>query len=70
MGFGFTGLGGWADRLVNKAEVGAFAGAMWEVQDALALVCQEFLHILATGRQDYRPGLPHSQGGGKTGKSI
>ncbi len=37
MGFSFTGLGGWADRLVNKAEVGAFAGAMWEVQDALAL---------------------------------
>ena len=37
MGFSFTGLGGWADRLVNKAQVGAFAGAMWEVQDALAL---------------------------------
>ncbi|MDD3042296.1 MAG: CHAT domain-containing protein [Methanosarcinaceae archaeon] len=37
MGFSFTGLGGWADRLVNKSEVGAFAGAMWEVKDALAL---------------------------------
>ncbi len=37
MGFSFTGLGGWADRLVNKSQVGAFAGAMWEVQDALAL---------------------------------
>ncbi|MCK5616471.1 CHAT domain-containing protein, partial [Candidatus Pacearchaeota archaeon] len=37
MGFNFTGLGGWANKLVNSARVGAFAGAMWEVNDALAL---------------------------------
>ncbi len=37
MEFSFTGLGGWADRLVKHACVGAFVGAMWEVNDALAL---------------------------------
>jgi CHAT domain-containing protein len=35
-GFSFTGLGGWAERLV-EARVGAFVGAMWEVNDGLAL---------------------------------
>lgn len=35
--FSFTGLGGWADRFVKDARVGAFIGAMWEVNDALAL---------------------------------
>lgn len=35
--FSFTGLGGWAKRLVTDASVGAFIGAMWEVNDALAL---------------------------------
>jgi hypothetical protein len=34
--FSFTGLGGWATKLV-KARVGAFIGAMWEVSDELAL---------------------------------
>ncbi|MEG4009859.1 CHAT domain-containing protein [Microcoleus sp. Pol11C1] len=34
--FSFTGLGGWAEKLV-KARVGAFIGAMWEVSDELAL---------------------------------
>lgn len=38
MEFSFTGLGGWAERLVNSAHVGAFAGAMWEINDALALL--------------------------------
>ena len=37
MEFGFTGLGGWANRLVNSSHVGAFIGAMWEVNDTLAL---------------------------------
>jgi CHAT domain len=37
MEFSFTGLGGWADRLVKEARVGAFIGAMWEVNDGLAL---------------------------------
>jgi CHAT domain len=36
IGFSFTGLGGWAEHLV-KARVGAFVGAMWEVNDVLAL---------------------------------
>lgn len=35
--FSFTGLGGWADRFINKANVGALIGAMWEVRDDLAL---------------------------------
>ena len=35
--FSFTGLGGWADRLVQNARVGAFIGALWEVNDALAV---------------------------------
>ena len=34
--FSFTGLGGWAERMVN-ARAGAFIGAMWEVSDKLAL---------------------------------
>lgn len=37
MAFSFTGLGGWADRLVKDARVGAFVGALWEVNDALAV---------------------------------
>lgn len=35
-GYSFTELGGWAQCLV-KARVGAFVGAMWEVNDTLAL---------------------------------
>jgi hypothetical protein len=34
--FSFTGLGGWAERLVS-ARAGAFIGAMWEVTDRLSL---------------------------------
>ena len=34
--FSFTGLGGWADRLLD-ARAGAFIGAMWEVSDRLSL---------------------------------
>jgi len=34
--FSFTGLGGWAERMVN-ARAGAFIGAMWEVSDRLSL---------------------------------
>lgn len=36
-GYTFTGLGGWADRLVRNARIGAFIGASWEVNDQLAL---------------------------------
>ncbi|HEY0602360.1 MAG TPA: CHAT domain-containing protein [Herpetosiphonaceae bacterium] len=35
--YSFTGLGGWADRLVRNAKIGAFIGASWEVNDQLAL---------------------------------
>lgn len=35
--FSFTGLGGWAERLVTEARVAVFVGAMWEVNDELAL---------------------------------
>lgn len=37
MEFSFTGLGGWADRLIRRANAAAFLGAMWEVNDQLAL---------------------------------
>jgi CHAT domain len=47
MEFSFTGLGGWADRLVKEARVGAFIGAMWEVNDGLALqFAQRFYQAL------------------------
>ncbi|PSB43225.1 hypothetical protein C7B80_24910 [Cyanosarcina cf. burmensis CCALA 770] len=36
VGFSFTRIGGWAERFVN-ARVGVFIGAMWEVNDELAL---------------------------------
>jgi len=39
--YAFTGLGGWADRLVRQAHVGAFVGAAWEVSDHLALLFAE-----------------------------
>lgn len=39
--FAFTGLGGWADRLVRQLRVGAFIGAAWEVNDRLALLFAE-----------------------------
>lgn len=39
--YAFTGLGGWADRLVRQSRVGAFIGAAWEVNDRLALLFAE-----------------------------
>ena len=36
VGFNLTGLGGWAQRLVNQLGVTAFVGALWEVNDELA----------------------------------
>lgn len=45
-GFTFTGLGGWAEKLVRSARVGAFIGAMWEVDDSLAL---QFAECFYTG---------------------
>ncbi len=43
MSFAFTGLGGWAKKLVCDARVAAFVGAAWEVNDRLALLfAQEF----------------------------
>ncbi len=35
LGFALSGLGGWAERFV-RAGAGAFIGALWEVNDALA----------------------------------
>ena len=34
--FVLTGLGGWATKLVREIGVGAFVGALWEVNDELA----------------------------------
>jgi hypothetical protein len=51
LGFSFTGLGGWAERLV-KARVGAFVGAMWEVNDTLALeFAKHFYQALLQDKQ-------------------
>ena len=36
VGFNLTGLGGWAQRLVEQLGVTAFVGAQWEVNDELA----------------------------------
>ena len=36
VGFNLTGLGGWAQRLVDHLGVTAFVGALWEVHDELA----------------------------------
>ncbi len=36
VGFNLTGLGGWAQRLVDQLGVTAFVGAQWEVNDELA----------------------------------
>lgn len=34
--FSLTGLGGWAEQMVNSVGVGAFVGSLWEVNDLLA----------------------------------
>jgi len=36
LGYGLTGLGGWAEKLVVTGRVGAFVGTLWEVNDRLA----------------------------------
>jgi hypothetical protein len=36
VGFNLTGLGGWAQRLVDQLGVTAFVGTLWEVHDELA----------------------------------
>lgn len=36
LGLSLTGLGGWAEKMVNTARVGAFIGTLWEVNDRLA----------------------------------
>jgi CHAT domain-containing protein len=36
MGFALSGLGGWAERLVNDVRVSAFVGTLWQVNDELA----------------------------------
>ncbi|MEM7131288.1 MAG: CHAT domain-containing protein [Chloroflexota bacterium] len=35
--FSLNGLGGWADRIVQRARASAFIGTLWEVDDELAL---------------------------------
>ncbi len=50
LGFGLTGIGGWADKLVNTGRVGAFIGTLWEVNDELAAAfAQEFYTRLFAG---------------------
>jgi len=48
--YAFTGLGGWADRLVRQAHVGAFVGAAWEVSDRLALLFAERFYAAFLGQ--------------------
>lgn len=49
--FTLTGLGGWADRMVNDIGVSAFIGTLWEVQDALAAeFAQMFYNKLIEGQ--------------------
>ncbi len=51
MDLSFTGIGGWADRLVKDACVGAFVGALWEVNDALALQFARRFYTALLGEQ-------------------
>ena len=49
--FGLTGLGGWADKLFNEAQVSAFVGTLWEVTDDLAAeFSAQFYDALAAGK--------------------
>lgn len=36
LGLALTGVGGWAEKMVNIARVGGFIGTLWEVNDRLA----------------------------------
>lgn len=50
LGFGLTGLGGWAEKLINTGRVGAFIGTLWEVNDELAAAfAQHFYTRLLDG---------------------
>jgi hypothetical protein len=50
LGFGLTGLGGWAEKLINTGHVGAFIGTLWEVNDELAAAfAQHFYARLFAG---------------------
>lgn len=51
VGFNLTGLGGWAQRLVDHLGVTAFVGALWEVNDELASrFAQAFYEELWAGK--------------------
>lgn len=51
LAFGLTGLGGWADRLFYDANTSAFVGALWEVNDELAVAfSQTYYSNLAAGK--------------------
>ncbi|MEM7130968.1 MAG: COR domain-containing protein [Chloroflexota bacterium] len=54
--FSFTGLGGWAERFIQSAHVGAFVGALWEVDDRLALLFMETFY-----NQLIQEGMPIAQ---------
>ncbi len=48
--FGLTGMGGWAEKMFREAGVSAFVGALWEVNDELAVAfSQTFYRHLAEG---------------------
>jgi hypothetical protein len=44
LGYGLTGLGGWAEKLVVAGRVGAFVGTLWEVNDRLAATFAQHLY--------------------------
>lgn len=51
VGYNLTGLGGWAQRLVDHLGVTAFVGALWEVSDELASsFAQHFYDELWAGK--------------------
>jgi hypothetical protein len=50
LGISLTGVGGWAEKMVNTGRVGAFIGTLWEVNDQLAAAfSQHFYQRLFAG---------------------
>ncbi len=51
LGFTLTGLGGWAEQLIDQVAVTGFVGSLWEISDELApLFARSFYQALWAGQ--------------------